>query len=215
MTKADIFNWALQALLLNRQIANPDADKSNEAKALQTNWDVALKSALTDMNLTSTCTRANLELVATAPIHHWDYAYKYPNNCAFFRRVVGCAEVDNKRSHIPKLVGLFEGKKVIFVTDAHRVEVANQSPDLKAVGEYIQTDFPLQTLQADAGLCIAHKLAVLSASLVTGKGASTLMKRIEANYSVYKALAQRVDAEESFSFQTEATMSEFVEERLS
>ena len=214
MTKADIFNWALQALLLNRQISNPDSDKSNEAKALLTNWDVALKSALADMNLTSTATRANLELVAQDPIHHWHYAYKYPSNCSLFRRIIGCAEVDDKRSHIPKLIGLYQRKKVIFARH-HHTDIANASPELKAVGEYIQTDFPIQTLQADAGICIAHKLALLSASLITGKGASTLMKRIEANYSVHKALAQAVDSQESFSFQSEETMSEFVETRMS
>lgn len=215
LTKAQIFNLALQALLLNRQIVNPDADKSNESKALQVNWEIALRSALSDMNLTSTCTRVNLELVATDPVHHWRYAYKYPSNCAFFRRVISHEEVDDKHSHIPKLITIWNGQKVIFIKhEPHHVSPTG-TPTFKAVGEYIQSDFPLQTLQADAAVCIAYKLASLTTSLIVGKGSKTLNDQIRESYKIHKALAQAVDANESFSFQTEATMSEFVEERLS
>lgn len=213
-TKALIFNLSLQTLLLNRQIVNADTDKSNEANALRTNWDVALRSALADLNLTSTCTRANLELVATDPIANWTHAFKYPSNCALFRRVISGSEVDTRSSHIPKLVTIFDSKKVILV-NLQQLQFANSASTLDAVGEYVQSNFPIQTLQADAGMAVAHRLALMCASLVTGKGARGLMDKIEKNYSVHKALAQSVDAQESFSFQSEETMSEFVETRMS
>lgn len=212
--KALIFNLALQTLLLNRQIINADTDKSNEANALRTNWDPALRSALADMNLTSTCTRVTLELVATDPVPNWSHAFKYPSNCALFRRIISCSEVDTRTSHIPKLITIFNDKKTIFA-NLQTTKFANAAPTLDAVAEYVQSNFPIQTLQSDAGMCVAHRLAMMSASLVTGKGARTLMDRIEKNYSIHKALAQSVDAQESFSFQSEETMSEFVETRMS
>lgn len=222
VTKADIFNLALQTLLLNQQIINPESDKSNAAKALQSNWNIALRSALADMNLTSTATRVNLELLAKHPVHHWPFAWKYPSNCAFFRRIIGHEEVDDKDSYIPRLVTIWNGKKVIFSKHKHRRDEGDFNPNPGVdgnpppfVAEYIQTDFPLQTLQADAAVCVAHRLALLCTSLIVGKGAATLMTKIENSYKTHKALAQSVDRQESFNFETEATMSEFVRERLS
>lgn len=219
VTKADVFNLTLQTLLLNVQIINPDSDKSNAAKALQSNWKFALNSALADMNLTSTATRMNLELVAKNPVHHWPLAYKYPSDCVFFRRIVSREEIDDKESYVPRLVTIWEGKKVIFAKHRHHHDgsgdFANGSEPAKAVGEYIQSDFPLQTLQSDAAVCIAHRLAFLCAPLIVGKGASTLKTRIKEDYVTYKVLAQQVDSQESFNFETEATMSEFVRARLS
>ncbi len=209
-TKAKIFNLALGALLLQRQITNADTDKTNEAKVLLNWYDIALRSSLEDMDLDSTSSSEILALVEefdpleVDPIEFpWRYAYKYPSNCAFFRRIRSAAVVDNRTTHIPKRVAIHSGQKVIFTNEEN------------ALVEFIPFDVPLQSLSANAGLAIAYKLALLSAPLITGKGAKSLMANIEKQYIIAKAAAQAQDERENFSFVDEAVTSEFVEARLS
>lgn len=212
-TKAKFFNLALQALLLNRQIIDTTSDRSNENKAMLENYDLALNAALFDMDLDSTASQKTLELVHdftvdpppnnSAPGPLWNYAYKYPSNCAFFRRVVTCNVVDDKSTHEPKRILIWNGKKTIFANAQN------------AIGEYIATDFPIQTLTAPAGLTIALRLAYMTAPLIVGKGAKSLMSEIAQRYAASKAEAQGLDERESFSFQEDSNLSEFVKVRMS
>lgn len=208
-TKAKIFNLALGALLLQRQIANTETDTSNEGKVLQTHWDMALHATLEDLDLDSTSCQKTLELVATFDpanddpvVSQWYYAYKYPSNCAFFRRVQSAVLMDNRTTHIPKRIGMYGSQKVIFTNEA------------SAIGEYIQSDFPFSSLSASAAMALAHRLARLSAPLITGKGAQRLVLDIEKNYAVWKAQAQARDERENFNFVEDSVQSEFVEARL-
>lgn len=214
MTKAVLYNLALQALLLNRQIINPNNDKSNEAKVLNTIYDVAFGTCLFDMDLDSTTSVVALQLLhdftldvpstdgGTCGVLPWRYAYHYPSNCAFFRRIASSQVMDDKHSHHPKRVMIWQGKKVIF-TNIYR-----------ALGEYIPKDFPMQTLSAPAAQTIGLRLAYHAAPLIVGKGARTLRNQIREDYKVSKAEAQALDARESFSFQEDANLSEFVKVRL-
>ncbi len=205
-TKAQIFNLSLSALLLQRQVANPDTDPSNEAKVLSSNWQAAFESTLGEMDLDATSTYVPLELIVEDPTNlprEWEYAYKYPTNCLFFRRIRSCYAVDNKTTHIPKRVGIYNGQKVIFTRQE------------KAVAEIIASDIPLAALNGSAALALAMRLAWLSAPLIVGKGSGQLKQELASKYTVFKAEAQEIDRRENFSFESEATMSEFVEERLS
>lgn len=212
-TKATIFNLALNALLLNRQIIDPASDQSNEAKVLNGQWPIALRNALAEMDLDSTSTFKSLDLVHDftkdpppnngQPGPLWNYAYRYPDKCAFFRRIKSCNRNDDKFTHIAKEIMIYDGKKVIFTDEAN------------AIGHYIPEDFPLQTLSAPGGMAIAFRLAWQSAPLVVGKGSKTLRDSIKADYAIAKAQAQALDERESFSFQSDENMSEFVKTRMS
>lgn len=202
-SKAKIFNIALGALLLSRQITDADTDTSNEAKVLNTHWNTALRSALEDMDLDSTATEVTLELIEEDPTDLWGYAYKYPSNCSFLRRIVSGERMDNRSSHIPKRVAMHDGVKAIFTNE------------VEAKAEIIPHDFPLGSLSANAGLTIAYKLALLAAPLATGKGAQRLIEAIEKKYAIAKAEAQDQDRRENFNFVDDEIESEFVEERMS
>lgn len=201
-TQAKICNIALSALLLQRQITNLDTDTSNEGKVLKTHFNAALYSSLEDMDLDSTSTVVTLELLEEDPDDIWDYAYKYPKNCALFRRIVSPVETDNRKTHIPKRVRMHRNKKSIFT---------NQD---EAQAEIITTDFPLDMLSTNAGLAVAYKLAMLSSPLIVGKGSDKLREEIERKYAFYKAEAQEQDRIENFTFQDDETISEFVEARM-
>lgn len=203
-TKAAIYNLALGALLLSRQIANPETDTSNECKVLNTHFNSAFWSALEEMDLDATSGDKILELIETYPEDYpnWGFVYKYPSTCLFFRRIKSCATMDDRSTHIPKLVRTRDGQKVILTNK------------IDAVAEIIPNDFPITALTANAGLAVASKLAVLSSPLIVGKGAARLKKEIEESYIMYKSLAQQVDARENWNFEDESVLSEFVHSRL-
>lgn len=201
-TKAKIFNLALGALLLQRQISNTETDPSNEAKTLNTNWDTALSSTLEDLDLDSLSEDVTLELVTTNPNDDWLYAYAYPTNCAFFRRIKSCVLTDSRKTQILKRVGLLNGDKVIFT---------NQ---VDAVAQIIPNDLDLTLFDANTALAVAFRLAILSSPLVVGKGAQKLREEIEKNYIVAKAKATEKDHRENFNYTQEDVESEFVSARI-
>ena len=205
-SKAQIYNLALGALLLSRQIINTDTDPSNEAKMLNLHWDIALNSSLQDMDLDSTSTRATLQLIAQDPIPGWHYSYLYPANCSFFRRIPG------HHVHGQPDCRYTAERKHITIINSQKVILTNKR---EAIAEYIPSDFPISTLIAPAVMTIAYKLAWLASPLVTGKGALQLKKELEQKYMAFKAEAQQQDSRENFNFVDPAIESEFVAERTS
>lgn len=202
-SKAKIYNLALGALLLTKRIADVDTDTSVENQTLNVHYDTALRSTLSNLDLDSTSSQKVLELIEEDPTDLWKFAYKYPSNCAFLRRIQNSAIKDNKTTQITRRVAIHEGQKVIF---------CNQE---NAILEYIPHDVPLNTLSASAGLAIAYQLAILAAPLISGKGATALKKEIKASYIIAKAEAQEHDKLENANFDDDAVVSEFVEARLS
>lgn len=203
-TKAKIFNLTLGALLLTRQIIDTDSDASNEAKALNLYYDIALGAALEDMDLDSTATQETLALVEEDPNDLWAYSYEYPSNCAFFRRIVSPERIDNRETWIDKEVRMVDEQTVILTDEE------------TAIGEYIANDFPLAQLKnANAGLAIAYRLAVMAGPLVVGKGFVKLVPDLEKKYLIAKAEAQEKDRLENFNFTPEDIASEFVGARTS
>lgn len=206
MTKAQIYNLALGALLLQRQIADPNTDTSNEAKVLNTHWEVAFYSTLEDLDLDYTMSVAVLELIESDPDTFWDYAYKYPSDCAFLRRLQDANEKtfkDNRYTHHRKRIQIHEGQKAIMTNLEN------------ATAEYISKDISLASLDELTGLAIAYRLAHLSAPLIVGKGAQKLREEIQAKYIFYKAEAQEKDRRENFNYYTDQEESDWVNERLS
>ncbi|MFM6930150.1 MAG: hypothetical protein ACKOX6_16890 [Bdellovibrio sp.] len=201
-SKADIFNLALGALLLNKKIINPDDDKSPECQVLNTHFNSAFLTTLQDMDLDSTSTQKDLELLEEDPNSLWKFAYKYPSDCAFFRRIQNGYVTDRRSNQIKRRVAIHDGKKVIFT---------NQEC---AVAEYISSKISIEVLSPNAGLAVAYQLAILSAPLVAGKGAGNLRKEIEGRYGRILMQAKQQDKLENANFEEEDFMSEFVEARL-
>lgn len=201
-TKTEIYNLALNHLLLKRSIVSADSDTSNEKLKLDRVWRPAFYSTLEDLDLDSTSTQRTLELIGTDPTDLWEYYYKYPDDCVYFRRIQTEHLKDNRYSHVQKRVGVFNGSKVIF------------SNKEDAIGEYVSKDTPLNALSASAGLCVSYKLAMLASSLVTGRGANSLRKTLKDDYILWKREAQEQDRNENYNFYDEAQESEFVDARL-
>ena len=202
-SKPIIYNLALSALLLSREVADVDTDQTNEVRVLNTHYDIALQSTLQDLDLDSMSSLITLELIETLTNEKWLYSYKYPTDCAFLRRLDSIAKVDRRSTHISKRTALRNGVKVIY-TD-----------ELDAVAECIPKSVSLSTLESMAGMAVAYKLAFLSAPLIVGKGAKALRESILASYQLAKQEAQETDARENFNYQEDYERSEFVETRIS
>jgi hypothetical protein len=200
-SKAQIYNLALGVLLLSRRIIDVDTDTTNECKILNLHYDIALAATLADLDLDSTSTQVAASLLEEQPTDLWLYSYSYPSDCALLRRIQNSVTVDNSYTHIPKRVSILDGVKVILT---------NQ---VDAILEYVSTDVPISSLSPMAGMAVAYRLAILSAPLVTGKGAKALIESIQKNYALVKAEAQEHDRNENFEFVDPIVTSDFVRER--
>lgn len=200
-TKVQIYNLALSALLINRKVADIDSDNSTDVKTLNTHWDIAWNTTLQDLDLDSTSSSVALELIEEEPNPHWNYAYKYPVDCSFLRRIRSSVVKDNRSTQIPRRVAIHEGQKAILTNE------------YEAVAEYIPEDLDIGTLSAPAGLAVAYRLAMLSNSLVTGKASKELKAEIEKKYIIAKTEAQELDRLENANFDEDEITSEFVEVR--
>jgi hypothetical protein len=202
-TKVQIYNLALSALLLTKEIEEIDTDTSNEVRILNLHWNLAFESTMQDLNLNSIKSKIPLELIEELDdTYNWTYAYRYPSNCIFLKRLVSCARVDSIRTAIDKEIGEYEGEKAVF-TD-----------EVEAVAECITNNFPITMLNPMAALAVAYKLAMLSAPLITGKGARALKESLKLDYVMAKSDAQETDHYENQNFEHESVRSEFVAARM-
>lgn len=204
-TKTDAYNLALNALLLNKQLDNADTDTGSEARAFNSVWDTVFNHVLQDLDLDSLASFKALELIEEVDrdTYLWTYAYKYPSNCAFLRRIKSPEKIDNEATHIPKRVGIYGSRKVIF-TDQY-----------DAVCEYIPNDISLEFFSAPAMKALSYALASFTTPLIVGKGSKTLKDQIDAKYLIAKHEAQEADRLENFVFDQPEQRSEFARVRLS
>lgn len=202
-TQAGIYNLALSALLLGKEVTEISTDKSNEVRVFNIHWNTALGSTLKDLDLDSLSSPVTLEFIEEIDEGPWKYVYKYPSNCGLLRRIQSSVLTDTSRTHIPKRVGVHNNVKAIFTNE------------YDAIAEIIPRNISLALLNENAALAIAYKLAWLSAPLITGKGAQRLRDDLWKAYIIAKTEAQEDDARENFNFQDDVTVSEFVAERLS
>ena len=201
-SKVEIYNLTLSSLLLAKEIEEIETDTSNEVRVLNIHWKTALESTLKDLNLDSLSTPITLELITTLDEGLWTYVYKYPTNCAKFRRIQSSVITDNRRTHIPKRIGMYQGQKVIFTNE------------YQAIAECMPKDIPLSSLDANVAMCVVNALAILCVPLVTGKGAKLLRDSLKADYAYLKAEAQEEDADENFNYEEDSLRSEFIDARL-
>ena len=202
-TKTKIYNLALSHLLLSRQVSDIDTDvTTNEVKVLNTFWEDAFSATLQDLDLDSVSETVPLELLEELSEGPWTYVYKYPSDCNFFRRIVSDVTKDNRRTHIPKRVGIHNGNKVIFTNKC------------QASAELIPEDIDLSFLETNAGLAISYMLAFLAAPLIVGKGAAKLKSEVYQTYLLMKDKAQEIDERENFNYDPAIVTSEFVAARM-
>ena len=196
-----LYNIALSALRLNHQTSDPDNDKTLAVKQLRLTYPLALSKALADMDLNKTATKLKLELLAkTHP--HWKYVYKYPVNCAKFRKIVSPFPVDNRETIIPSATEVVDNIDVIL------------SNEPEAYAEIIASNVTLSALSPNAAMAVGFQMALMCPGLVVGKGSTALRQGIFNEYKIYKAEAQEDDSNENVDTTPDEFKSEFIMARL-
>lgn len=196
-----LYNIALSALRLNHQTSDPDNDKTLAVKQLRLIYPLALSKSLADMDLNGTATKLKLELLAkTHP--HWEYVYKYPVNCAKFRKIVSPFAVDNKMTLIPSATEVVEDVSSIL------------SNEPEAYAEIIPSNVNLSSLNPNAAMAVGFQMALMCPALVVGKGSTALRQSVFNEYKIYKAEAQEDDSNENVDTTPDEFKSEFIMARL-
>ncbi len=86
-SKVGICNIALGFLGIGDEIANFDTEKGAAPRALRRHYPETLKEALRDFTWPFAKKTAVLGLVAADPTEEWAFAYRYPVDCLYARRI--------------------------------------------------------------------------------------------------------------------------------
>jgi|SRR3990167_3350264 len=198
-SKVGICNMALSHLAISKEIANLDADKSEEASACRRFYDTALDRVLRDFKWSFTTKIATLALIEESPNDEWGYSYRYPNDCLIVRRVLSGIRNDTRQSRAPYRIGRDDGGLLIW-TDQQNAEI-----------EYsIRAENP-QFYPADFVLAFSYLLAFLIAPRVTGGDQFKLGERAIKMYTLEISAANADNHNEEQ--QEEAPESEFIRTR--
>lgn len=196
-----IFNIALQALLIDYQTTDVWNDTDKRVKTLRTFWPLVRSKVLADLDLNKTATKVKLELLSDKTHPHWEYVYKYPTNCAKFRRVVSPFATDNSMT------------RVACATETVAGVAAVVTNEFDAWGEIQPIDGTLSAVNPSAGMCMGLMLAFTASALIVGKGAKDIKRDIMTEYTLMKAEAQEDDQNENVDSTTDEFKSEFVQAR--
>lgn len=199
--KVVVYNIALQALLVDYQTTDPDNDKTKSVRTLNTFYNLALAKVLADLDLNKTATKVKLQLT-NLKHPHFEYVYRYPANCAKFRRIVSPFAVDNQETRIE------------YATETVAAQDVVVTNEYEAYGEIQPTDVNLSSLNPSAAIALGYMMAHLAASLIAGKGAAQLRATIMQEYVVQKAEAMGDDMNENVDSTPDEFKSSFVQAKL-
>lgn len=109
-----ICNLALGHLAISSEINNLTTEKSAEASACRRYFTSARDESLRDLKCTFATKFADLSLVESNPTSEWQYSYRYPSDCLFFRRILSGTRNDTQESKIPYRIASDDVGKLIF-----------------------------------------------------------------------------------------------------
>ncbi len=197
-----LYNIALSALRLNYRTTDPDSDNNITVKLLRGIYPLALSKALADMDLNRTSAVEKLELIEDAEHPHYSLIYKYPSNCALFRRILSPFPTDNRETRIPFGTSMIDGQDVIMTNHPN------------AYGQFIPTDLNLSVLNPNAVMAVGFQMAIMAPSQITGKGSTGLRQSLMQEYTLYKGEAQQDDLHENIDTTPDEFKSDFIQARL-
>jgi hypothetical protein len=114
MSLTNVAQMALSHIGSGRSITDIDTDISEEARALRTFQDVAIKTAMRAAPW-SFCTEIlALGLVEEDPNDEWDYSYRYPSTAVGIRRILSGARTDTSDTRSPYKIARDSSGKLIF-----------------------------------------------------------------------------------------------------
>lgn len=180
VSKTDIFNLALGHLGVATEVQDPDADRSKEAQACRRFFSIALEETLRDAPWPFAKQYELLALVTSpTPISEFTYAYRYPANALFVRRILnGSSRIEDSDSRVKYRIGRDASGKLIQTDQA----VLATSPYGPWV-EYTYLETNMAAWHPDAALALSFLLG----SLIGPRVASDKTKLLDRTYQLYRA----------------------------
>ena len=155
MSKVGICNMALSHLGVGKEIANLETEKSDEASAFRRFYDIARDATLRETAWPFATKIDVLSLVKEDPNDEWDFSYRYPIDCEYFRRILSGIRNDNKSTRIPYEIASDTLGSLIY-TDKKN-----------ATAEYtVNIDNPI-LYPPDFSMALSYYLAALTAARLT------------------------------------------------
>lgn len=192
-SNTDIANMALSHLGVSKVISDLATERSNEAAAMRTFYDLARREMLRIRWWPFSKKIATLALVtdfsqtpASTTIYEWVYAYRYPSDCIDFRRILSGVlhGSDNRQTRIPFTLGVDDQAKLVF------------SDMTYAQGEYTMDVLNVSLWPDDFARALSYNLASLAAPRVTAGDPFKLGPMVQALYKMSLSTASAAAARE-------------------
>jgi hypothetical protein len=184
-TKTEICNLAIGHLGIAINIANVDTERSTEALACRTFYEITRDNCLRDFDWGFARQIVALGLVEEDPNNEWRFSYRYPSNCLLFRRVQSGYRILTNTNQIPFAQSSDVAGRLIF-------------SDLEdAIGVFTAkiTDTSLYT--TDFIMALSYRLAMYIGPQVTGGNAfGSMTDRLAKLYDYHLTSARQNSANE-------------------
>lgn len=168
----EIANMAISHLGVGTRILNLETEKSAEAAACRTFFDMARDKCLRDFHWPFATRIEALGLIEELPNNEWGYSYAYPSDCLMFRKIQSGLRNDSRQTRVSYREAQKADQKVIFT------DMPN------AIGEWTIRYEDTANWPADFILAFSYLLAHFVAPRLTGGDPFKLGEAALAKYSL-------------------------------
>lgn len=173
----DIANLALSHLGKGTTIENLGSSKSQEATVIRRLYPIVRRATLRAFAWSFARKIRALSLVttkgdATHVSEEWMYAYRYPSDCVFDRRIQSGAAMDTRQSRVPYEVGS-DGTGKLILTNRENA-ILEYTEDIQSVSKYPD----------DFVLALSLRLANYIAPQITGQDLGKMGQRAMELYRI-------------------------------
>lgn len=208
-SNTEIANLALGHLGISRPIGNMDTERSTEAQAARTYYDVILEDLINEIPWSHCKKFATLALVSgstTSPVSsEWTYAYRYPQDCLQFIRIVSArGNNDTRQSRVNYTIAADDVGLLIYTNWP-------TSPLITPQCQYSFKNVNVEQFPPNFVLAFSYALAMRMASMITAGDPNNLAAKMKAEYetSIKNAESANLNEEQ----RPEDPQSEFVRAR--
>jgi hypothetical protein len=140
ITKTQICNFAIGHLGIGKTIADIETERSAEANACRTFYEVCLDIVLAELNWPFAKKFAALALVDTLPTSEWAYSYQYPSDCVKLRKIYSGQRMDSHDTRVPyDLLEATTGKYILTDLPEAEAEYTTRSANVN----YFSAEFAM------------------------------------------------------------------------
>jgi hypothetical protein len=154
-SKTEICNLAISHLGHGKEISNVDTENSSEATICRRYYETALRAILRDAKFTFATKNVALGLVGSNPTTEWNYSYRYPSDCIFFRRIWSGSRNDTNDTRVEYKI-IRDDTGLLIYTDMEN-----------AVAEYTFYNDDEGQYPPDFVMALSYRLANLIAPSIT------------------------------------------------